>query len=169
MSGKTTTETKEIVILDFYEIILKKLEAETDPQMRNRIAYQLNEQFNISKINASFMAVAMDKKMAVESAVFDMKFRYVPELEKEMIDYLNARPRNDAIAGLIIDNILSNSKDEGNPERYYTLDGLKLLNQYFNDNATMGFEQAKLIAEKMKDQDKYLQKFKMEKKDGKQE
>ena len=167
MSKKTTqksvTETKEIIILDFYEILLKKLEIETNLEIRNRIAYQLNEQFNIAKINASFMAETMDKKMAVESAVYDMKFRYVPELEKEMIEYLNTRPRNDVIAGLIIDNILSNSKDDGNPERYYTLDGLKLLNQYFNDNANMGFEQAKLISEKMKDQDKYLQKFRIEK------
>ena len=163
MAEKTTTETKEIVILDFYEIILKKLEAETDPQMRNRIAYQLNEQFNISKINASFMAVAMDKKMAVESAVFDMKFRYVPELEKEMIEYLNARPRNDVIAGLIIDNILvqQNAGDK-NPEKYYTLEGLKLLNQYFNDIANSGIQAAKDIQVKMLDQEKYLKKFRME-------
>lgn len=140
---------------------MDKFELETDLSVKNRIAYQLNEQFNISKIHSIFMATEIDKKMSVESAVIDMKFRYTPELEKEMVDYLNARPRNDAIAGLLIDNILGKI-DADAPEKYYTLEGLKLLNSYFNDNALAGNEQAKVIAEKMKDQDKYLQKFRME-------
>ncbi len=160
--AKSVTETKEIVILDFFKILMGKFELETDLSVKNRIAYQLNEQFNISKIHSVFLAADIDKKMSVESAVMDMKFRYAPELEKEMIDYLNARPRNDAIAGLLIDNILG-KVDESTPEKYYTLEGLKLLNSYFNDNALAGNEQAKVISEKMKDQDKYLQKFMVEK------
>lgn len=146
---------------DFYKILLDKLATEPNELIRNRISYQLNNQFNVMKINASFMGADLDKQMLAETKISDVKFRYLAELEEEMVAFLNSRPRNDVVAGLILENILQTDDNPEAPLKYYTLDAIKLLVQYFHDHGLVN-ETAKNISNKLNDENNLL-KYKISK------
>lgn len=143
---------KEIKIIDFHAAILKRLEQEDNKEILQRICYQIDEQFSILKINAVFSGDSLDEKIKMVSSVKDLKYRLKDELEKNIIDFLNSRPRNDAVAGILLDIVVVN----GDNTKYYTLDGLKLLSQYFSGFSETGDNKAIEIVTKLKDKEYLL-------------